>query len=888
MTSLNDNWRLIESIYEHASNLPVGEREAYVKNKTENNLALFNQLINMLKVDENDEFMSSIPKEITTDALNKQLEFNRIGHFEIIEKIASGGMGVVYKAQSALSDVKITVALKTIRTELKNSEMESRFYNEKTILAKLKHKNIATLVDAGVADNGIPYIATEWIDGNNIMQYCDDHQLGLKDRLNLFTQLCGAVSHAHNQFIIHRDIKPANIMIDKNNQVNLLDFGIAKLTEDEQASETQTQIFTPDYAAPEQINGLKCSVVTDVYALGILLFELLTAQKRFNLDLLPISEKIKQICHPTVINASDKIKDKQHPIRVSALKGMLNTIINKAMHVDESRRYQSVALLMDDINRYLTNRPIKAIKDSWYYRSSMFVKRHLWSSILGLMVFISLISGMLMSMQQAKIAQIEANKSKQLHDFYKTSLRAASPNNGGSTNISVRDMFVNGAENFNFDNIDDPLIRAEIAAEIGQVFAELEEYENSEKYTQLAIDFYANDLQKYASEYLKNSSDLATYYNLKQDHVLALNTIESALDRTSKFDIEPIVVTKTLINIGVFNNELDNTELALKAYDDAETIAIKNQDLESLGKINYYKFILLREKQSNKYLNDLLFKAQSNFEQVYEKDNHPDLIALRNSLAILLTAQGDYEAADQVFQKLIKQVQLNTNKINYENYINRANVKYYMGDFKAAVELTTKALDRIKELKLKPGFTEMAARIIQARALTELAQFEKSDRLFQQAFNFLIQNFDEEHKVIKTLNAYRADLYLKSNQLFKAQKLVKGMDKYAQDQLTEAHANQNRYVNIMMTLACLESQLENHDLALQYFQEANEILQSNTKQQGWIYWVIQAGIEKSKYKLKNTGSIEKYNAATNQLFAILNNHNWYDQFFNLNNDAKIL
>ena len=170
---------------------------------------VYQQAINMLNVEEHDEFMSSIPNEITSDVLKNQFDVTSIGHFEIIDKKASGGMGVVYKARSTLSDVDITVALKTIHTELKNTDMESRFFNEKTILAKLKHKNIAALVDAGVADNGVPYIATEWIEGSNIMQYYQEHQLGLKDRLKLFIQLCSSVSHAHNHFIIHRDIKPA-------------------------------------------------------------------------------------------------------------------------------------------------------------------------------------------------------------------------------------------------------------------------------------------------------------------------------------------------------------------------------------------------------------------------------------------------------------------------------------------------------------------------------------------------------------------------------------------------------------------------------------------------------------------------------------------------------
>ncbi|MFK8011992.1 MAG: protein kinase [Marinicellaceae bacterium] len=884
MKSEHDNWKLIEKIYEHALTLRQKERSAYVKKESNQNDDIYTQVINMLQVSDDDDFMLQIPNKITSQALKSQFDRSRIGHFEIIKKIASGGMGVVYKARSKLSDVDITVALKTIRTELKNAEMESRFFNEKTIHAKLKHKNIATLIEAGVDENSVPYIATEWIDGENIIRYCENNKLGLKSRLHLFNQLCGAVSHAHNQFVIHRDLKPANILIDKNQQVKLLDFGIAKLTEDNKGNATKTQIFTPDYAAPEQINGMNSSVVTDVYSLGVLLFELLTAKKRFNLEGLSISERINLICDPSHINASDLVLDKNHPVKSHNLKGALNTIINKAMHVDKSRRYQSVALLMDDLNRFLTNRPITAIKDSWYYRFSMFVTRNLWSSVLALLVFVSLVTGIFVSMQQANIAQKEANKSRQLQEFYKKSLHSASPVNGGSTTITVREMFVNGARTFDLDSIDDPLTRAETAAEIGLVFAELEEYELSKKYTQFAIDYYAKNLKNHASQYLKNSNELARYHGLQHNYSEALRYIDRAYEISKVWTIDPEIKAETYINMGAFYDDLNEKKQALKFYNKAEIIAEKDNDQDSLGKINYYKYILLREQENNQYLNGLLFKAQNYFEQAHGNNHHPDLIALRNSLAIRLTAQGDYLKADEIFEKLSQQVSLNTEKINYENYINRANVKYYLGDFQQAIDLTSRALDRMKQLSLKPSFTEMAAKIIQARALTELSQFKQSNQLYSESYAFFSLTFDDSHKVIQTLKAYRMDHYIKSGDLLNAQTLSYGMDTYAQDQLTEAHSNQNRYVNIMMVLACLASQNHNHELALKYYTDANKVLQSNTKQQGWIYWVIQAGIEKSQLKLNNTESIEEYNAAKQQLFAILNNHHWYAQFFNINHD----
>jgi serine/threonine-protein kinase len=874
------HWKTIESIYEQALTLQPKERDTFVNKESNGNNEIFQQVITMLKLEDDSDFMSGIPVEITTDALDKQTDVSQIGHFKILEKIAVGGMGVVYKAQSTLSDVAIIVALKTIRNELKTQEMESRFFNEKTILSKLKHKNIASLIDAGISDSGIPYIATQWIQGTNIIAYADEHKLDLKTRLKLFLQLGSALSYAHNQLIIHRDLKPANILIDENRQVKLLDFGIAKLVDEENVNNTQTQIFTPNYAAPEQINGKASTVFTDVYALGVLLFELLTSQKRFHLNDLTLPERIKLICQPTIINASQRVSN-HHPVPANKLKGALNTIINKAMHVDEARRYESVAALMDDINRYKDNRPIKAIKDSWIYLGSMFLKRNKWSSIMAFLVVISLVSGMFISLHQTKIAKKEVEKSKQLQIFFNKSLQSASPLQGGSTKITVREMFTKGSENFNLGEIADPLTRAEIASEIALIFTELEDYSASTQYIQYAIDFYDLNIENYANEYLHHTILLSGYLLTQVKAQKALAVLNSSYKKAKVYKIKPGILANTWINFGAIYKELNQPEQALTAYNKAENYAIKATDLESLGKVYYYKFVLLKEVESNQILNDLIFKAKYNFEQSYKNDNHPDLIAVRNSLAMHLTNQGDYIQANTVFENLVSQVSSNSEKINYNNFINHANVKYYLGEFQQAINFTSIALDRMHELNLQTGFSVMSAKIIQARALTELKQFNKADAFYNEARKFFSTTFDSQHIVMMTLNIYHMDHYLKSNQTDKALALSVGIAEFTEEQLNETPSNRNRYINSMTTLGCLYSQLNQHNEALNYFLKANKVLQSNTKKQGWIYWVIQAGIEKSHYKLKNGYNDKQFQLAYKNLFTILQQDNWFTQFFDL-------
>jgi serine/threonine-protein kinase len=232
------DWTIVEKIYEAALEIDEPGRLEFVNKQTINRPYLRDKIFKMLTADNND-FMSGLSANLVINALEDQFNFESIAHFKILKTVATGGMGRVFLAQSTLTDVPIKVALKTIRTELISEDLESRFLNEKKILSQLKHNNIASLIDAGVSENKIPYIATQWVEGETIIDYCKNNNLSLTARMTLFQQLCEAVSYAHSQLIIHRDIKPANILVDSNNQVKLLDFGIAKLLE---ASMVETKI----------------------------------------------------------------------------------------------------------------------------------------------------------------------------------------------------------------------------------------------------------------------------------------------------------------------------------------------------------------------------------------------------------------------------------------------------------------------------------------------------------------------------------------------------------------------------------------------------------------------------------------------------------------------
>jgi serine/threonine protein kinase len=280
----------------------------------------------------------------------------------------------------------------------------ARFRNERQILAALDHPHIAALYDGGSTEEGLPYIVMEYVAGQPLNQYCDSHGLSLATKLRLFRQICDAVQYAHQKLIVHRDLKPANILVTADGVPKLLDFGIAKLLlapellgDAALRTETGVSVMTPDYASPEQIRGEAVSTASDVYSLGVVLYELLAGQRPHALARHDRVELLREICET----------DPKPPSAAgdAALRGDLDTIVLKALHRDPARRYRSVEQFSEDIRRYLENRPVTARPDTLVYRLSRFTARNPWGIAAVAALVLSLASGTAVSLSQARTAQ---------------------------------------------------------------------------------------------------------------------------------------------------------------------------------------------------------------------------------------------------------------------------------------------------------------------------------------------------------------------------------------------------------------------------------------------------------------------------------------------------
>ena len=340
------------------------------------------------------------------------VEGRRVGPYRVIKELGHGGMGVVYLAARADLAFDKQVAIKIVRGGPDRDVALSRFSDERRILATLDHANIARLLDGGVTVDGLSYVVMEYVDGVPIHDYCETARLSLKQRLELFLQVCAAVQYAHQRLVIHRDIKPRNILVTGDGTPKLLDFGIAKLLHHD-AGDDQTRTglrrFTLEYASPEQIRGESMSVTSDVYALGVLLYQLVTGHLPYGAADLPESDMVRAVCDRAPVRP-DLTAQRGTRFRIGT---ELEWVLLKALRKEPDRRYQSVEQFVDDLDRLLTARPVSAGPDSRRYRARKFVTRHRASVAAAGLVTVSLVSGLMATLWQAQRAQEQRARAEQ-------------------------------------------------------------------------------------------------------------------------------------------------------------------------------------------------------------------------------------------------------------------------------------------------------------------------------------------------------------------------------------------------------------------------------------------------------------------------------------------
>lgn len=409
----------------------------------------------------------------------------RLGAWQVQRLIGRGGAGEVYVASRADGAFRQKAALKLLRHGAV-AEI-SRFQSEREILARLEHPGIARLLDGGVFRDGRPYMVMEYVEGTSLTEYCDSAQLGLEGRLKLFAEVCDVVSYAHRSLVVHRDLKPRNILVTQEGRVKLLDFGVAKLLDAVAVpaeSEKTIAPLTPDYAAPEQLTGSAITTATDVYALGVVLFELLTARKPFRQTDMPVAQAVRAVLQEPAPMPSRAARVNPRPaVSWRQLEGDLDAIVAKCLRKEAEHRYESVAALERDIERYLHTEPVSAREGVRLYVLGRFLRRHRWMVAAGASVFLALSAALAVVSWQAHRVALERDIARRSYSreeavrYYLTRMFRSSVVGAQSGPTTAKAMLDRSAQRVLSEYRDDPYLAGKVVETLADVYGALEDYE---------------------------------------------------------------------------------------------------------------------------------------------------------------------------------------------------------------------------------------------------------------------------------------------------------------------------------------------------------------------------------------------------------------------------
>ena len=421
----------------------------------------------------------------------------RLGAWKLGERLGSGGMGEVWAAERIEGGFHQRAAVKLVRSGMSSREIVARFHVERQLLARLNHAAIARLLDGGVAPDGRPWFAMERVDGQPITGYVRARELPLASRLRLLIQVARAVDSAHRSLVLHRDLKPSNILVTESGEPKLLDFGLAKLLEaeaDSRLTRSDMRALTPAYAAPEQVLGEPVTMATDVYALGVLLYELVTGELPHARRSSTSDGLADEVSRETIERPSSRVRRATGELRATEaiagmtrarlahrLKGDLDTIALAALQREPERRYPTAAAFADDLERFLAGRPVAARPDTLGYRMKKFVSRHRVAVAAAILVLASLVAGLGAVLWQARATRIESARTARVRDFLASIFGSLDPDLGPGREASAATLLADGAARVEAELGDEPRIAAELYAALGRAWLALDRYDEAER-----------------------------------------------------------------------------------------------------------------------------------------------------------------------------------------------------------------------------------------------------------------------------------------------------------------------------------------------------------------------------------------------------------------------
>ena len=798
-------WERVERIVDDVLQMnDPGDRTSYIQKECADDPKLKKEVIDLLdSIEASGSFWDNMlhssnklmdelkQKQATSSSASPPVLPEKIGSYQIKKLIGKGGMGNVYLAEHESRQFNTKVALKIIRREINQQDRIRRFVQERKILSRLNHPNIARLYDGGISEDGRPYFVMEYIEGVSITEYCKKNNLSVNEKLKLFTDACEAVQFAHSNFIVHRDLKPDNVIVTPTGTVKVLDFGIAKLIDNEVLTEEEViqttdghRFLSLNYAAPEQITLDPVSAATDVYTMGLLLYEVLTESKPFNLSGKKLSEAEYIIRNETPPPPSSVSTNKQRK-----LKGDIDSIVLKALRKEPENRYESVAQLLEDTENYINNRPVKARKGSIQYKTTKFVQRNLQMIAASLLFFIALVSfgtyHYLQITEEREIAESEAEKANRVTGILVGIFEHADPWKQPNSSITAREILNNGLEFIDSKVTDGPEIKAELFSSFGEIYESLGEYNKADSLLQEAI---------LLEQELIKTGDFDPYS-------LALH--QHRLGKVKQFR-------------GQNQQAKELLQMASQGFNKVGSFAdAATSDLE-------WGWIELKMSQYG--MADSLFTHSLNVFREFESDTSINTSGALKNLGWLEFYTGNYQKADSLFTESIK-----IKRLNYKDdhpdlaraLHSQAWVKYSLNELNEAIRLQQESNSMRRDaFQNQPNFDL-------AWGMNNLGIFKQTKGELDEAESLFISALEMRREILPPTHPHIAQsmgnlgsLYFYRNEYDKAADMFKEVLKTQRNTFPEDHPELAASLNNLGTVL---SNAGRDDEAIPYFREAVQI-----------------------------------------------------------------
>jgi eukaryotic-like serine/threonine-protein kinase len=764
-------WEHFEALYIELQQQPEAQRQSYIVQLKIDDEVKDLLMASLEETEKSEQFFDSL-RGVADEILNeKALEFERppekIGAYRIAHKIGRGGFSSVYLATRD-NDFSHRIAVKILHRGLEGSSALNRFYSERSILASLSHPNIATLYDGGVTDDGRPYLFMEYIDGVHIDQYCATNNLNLEQRLRLFLLICETISYAHRNLVIHRDIKPSNILVDNNGRVKLLDFGIAKLLDDNDIEadlhETRlgTRVMTPMFSSPEQIMSGPITTASDVYQLGLLLYRMLTGGFPYNRNTTNRYDLEQSILNddPVLPSSQPVTEGYIEPVR---MRGDLEHIILMALNKEPSARYGSVSELADDIQRHLDGHPVKAVKPTLGYRGTRFIKRHRTWAIPSIAMIVILVGSLIGLLYQSRIikqerdialalerqSSEEAAKAEKLSEYLIELFRVNDPTQGGSQDLTARELLDRGAETLSERFPDEPAIQALFGETLGRIYMNIGLFDQSRVLLESA-----NETRKQLDDPValaRSYNYLGNMHNMRRSFRLASENYQNGLS---------ILETKESVDEELFINLLTGYASSLREAGSPDSAAIFMNRAFTLGN-NVYESSdqrMLRLKAEYAFILrglDRLDEAEEIYREVLSVITVPEVTdsltaaTTMNNLAYLLRLRERYDEAADFYRTslaLHEGIYGNTHPRTIMINSNLATVYSLSGAYNTADSLLLESLERNRQGQPENHWRIGSSHAVLGRFYHSIGRHSEADSMFVVAHNIYVIALGEDHE----------------------------------------------------------------------------------------------------------------------------------------------